>query len=295
MVRESRVAPLRTRFAPSPTGYLHLGHIASAIYVWGVARRIGGEVCLRIEDHDQSRSRPEYVIQILEDLSWLGFEWVGEHHVQMENQDRYRKGLELLDTEGSLFNCSCSRKDILEFRNSSHQELWYPGTCRFKKLNQCPSSGVRWMVPQIEVSFEDLLLGLQSQKPAEQCGDLLLKDRHGNFTYHFSTVVDDIWDKIDFVVRGQDLLESSGRQLLLARSLGRLAPIRYYHHPLITDHLGNKLAKKSFSEPIKNLRDLGYSKESLLGEAAFQVGILPKPQKIKATIVEDLVGFNGRI
>ena len=212
-----------TRFAPAPTGFLHLGHVVNAIYVWGMARAKGGRVLLRIENHDRQRSRPEYEQAILEDLDWLGFVADEPPVRQSERGNVYDAALERLRTAGLIYACECSRTGIAA-ASQAGQELRYPGTCRDKNLPEQPGLGVRVrMEPSVE-RFDDVRHGPQQQRPFEQCGDLLVRDRDGNWTYQFAVTVDDDVQGITLVIRGDDLLSSTGRQIQLARLLGRSTP-----------------------------------------------------------------------
>jgi glutamyl-tRNA synthetase/glutamyl-Q tRNA(Asp) synthetase len=262
-----------TRFAPSPTGHLHLGHVVNAIYVWGVARAMGGRVRLRIEDHDRIRSREPFESAILEDLAWLGFvPDDGLHPVrrQSENESAYTRALTALQATHHVYACACSRKDIGSER--------YPGTCRHRRLRAGDAlprgMGIRVLLDAAPEPFHDLALGDVVQTPAEQCGDLLLKDRDGHWTYQFAVTVDDIDDGITHVIRGLDLLSSTGRQIKLARMLGRLHPPHFFHHPLIVKPDGEKLSKASGDSGVRDLRGAGEGPSLVLGRAAAAVGLI---------------------
>ena len=273
-----------TRFAPSPTGYLHLGHVVNAIYVWGVARALGGEVLLRLEDHDRIRCRPEYEAALIEDLAWLGFApataaWTR----QRERSPVYEQALEQLRHTAEVYVCDCSRKDIGGGR--------YSGRCRTRALADGPRRGLRVVMPAGVELFDDLALGAQEQSPAEQCGDLLLRDRDGNWTYQFAVTVDDWRQQVTHVIRGADLLTSTGRQLRLARMLGRAALPRVLHHPLIVKPSGEKLSKSDGDTGVRELRAEGLSAPDVIGRAAAQVGLIP----VAAPLAADEVGalFQG--
>ena len=217
-----------TRFAPSPTGYLHLGHVANAIWVWGLARALGGRVLLRIEDHDRGRCRPEYERAMLDDLEWLGLEpdlgTPGElagpsPYRQSDAGDLYQAALERLARAGLVFGCDCTRKGIASTEGDVfNEETRYPGRCRARTLTPGPGIGARLMIEAEVERFVDARLGPQAQDPAAQCGDLLLRDRLGQWTYQFAVTVDDRRHGVDLVVRGVDLLPSTGRQIRLARA-----------------------------------------------------------------------------
>jgi glutamyl/glutaminyl-tRNA synthetase len=259
-----------TRFAPAPTGFLHLGHVVNAMQVWGAARTQGGEVLLRIEDHDRQRSRIEYEASILEDLAWLGFRHDGEMVRQSERGPLYHRALQQLIDRGLVYGCTCSRAEILSGSGSRDpgSEPRYPNTCREKKVPL--GDGVGWRVviePGVE-RFVDGILGPQEQDPSEQCGDLLARDRLGNWTYQFAVTVDDHLQRITDVIRGEDLLASTGRQLRLARLLGRSTMPRYSHHRLIMKSPAQKLSKSDGDTGIRDLRAAGWSADQVLQKAA---------------------------
>jgi glutamyl-Q tRNA(Asp) synthetase len=280
-----------TRFAPAPTGHLHIGHVVNAIWVWGLARAYGGHVLLRIEDHDRGRCRAEYEASILDDLDWLGLVPDGADtrtfregaHAQRQSDSiaRYAARLAALEARGLAYPCICSRADIARSAGVEHsavptegRELRYPGTCRIRALAAAATHARR-----VEMSagaperFDDLRLGPQVQDPSVQCGDVLVRDRHGNFTYQFAVVVDDIDQGVNVVVRGEDLLESTGRQLRLARLLGRTEPAQFLHHPLIRHPDGRKLSKSAGDTGVRELRASGVSAAELLGRAAALGGL----------------------
>jgi glutamyl-tRNA synthetase/glutamyl-Q tRNA(Asp) synthetase len=285
----------RTRFAPSPTGHLHLGHVVNAIYVWGVARALGGRVVIRIEDHDRQRARAEFEASILEDLEWLGLQsdlepphppaspghGFGARTVRQRDRHAvYERALERLWSQGLVYACECSRRQI-EDAGGAGDELRYPGTCRSRGL---PLEGrpLRVRLPEHEVVFDDALLGSQHQVPAGQCGDLLLRDRVGQWTYQFAATVDDADQEIDLVIRGADLLPSTGRQILLARLLGREQPPLFLHHPLIVGADGAKLSKSNGDTGIRELRAAGVTAAEVLGRAAARAGLLDRERPLAA-------------
>jgi glutamyl/glutaminyl-tRNA synthetase len=280
----------RTRFAPSPTGHLHLGHVANALHVWGIARAYGGEVLLRLEDHDRCRCRPEYEVSILEDLEWLGLAPdVGpaaelrrspSAHRQSDNCPRYEAALKRLAAMHQVYACDCSRKKIGVASDLADQEIRYTGRCRDRNLEAGPGRGIRLTIEGGAERFGDLLLGWQEQTPASQCGDVLVKDRLGNWTYQFAVVVDDLDDRIDLVIRGQDLLASTGRQIRMGRMLGRAEPPAFVHHPLIRHSSGQKLSKANRDTGVRDLRASGISAAAVLGEAAYLTGLAQSARDI---------------
>lgn len=269
-------SPLRTRFAPSPTGYLHLGHVAHALHVWKVAGELGAEVIFRMEDHDRGRCRPEFEAAIIEDLAWLGFTCHGTMTRQSEREAIYRDFASKLHAAGLLYGCACSRKEVLARTGDSvtGEELRYDNHCRAQGMPLDFHIGWRVQLPDSEVRFEDLRLGPTQQNPQRQCGDLLIRDRHGNWTYQFCVVVDDWLQGVNLVVRGEDLFPSTGRQILLGGLLGRDNPPRYFHHPLIYDtETGKKLSKRDLAHAVRELRHAGVAPELVLRKAARLCGI----------------------
>lgn len=272
------MAPLITRFAPSPTGYLHLGHVVSALYVWGIGRALGAKILLRIEDHDRSRSRAAYEDAIHADLAWLGFQADATYR-QSDARAEHDAALVRLALVARVYGCDCSRKTIAASMPDAARadELHYDGTCRTRGLGwrQGEAHGVRVELPSRIEHTRDLLLGDLQQNPAEQCGDLLLRDRQGNYTYQHAVVADDLREGVNLVIRGQDLTASTGRQIALARLLGRDEPIHFAHHPLVVDGDGRKLGKRFLSEGVATRRAAGEDGAAVLGEAAFVAGLIP--------------------
>ena len=248
-----------TRFAPAPTGYLHLGHVVNALHVWGAAQAAGGRVILRIEDHDRQRSRPEYEAALLEDLAWLGFEADGPLVRQSERDPVYRAALKSLIDEGLVYGCSCTRAQLVDGR--------YPNTCRDRGIPLTDEVGWRVAMPPGVETFTDRWLGPQQQDPAGQCGDLLIRDRHGNWTYQFAATVDDYVQGITDVIRGRDLLDSTGRQIRLARLLGRTEPPRFAHHELVMKNATEKLSKSDGDTGVRDLRAAGWTASRALDRA----------------------------
>ncbi len=306
--------PIISRFAPAPTGFLHLGHVVNAVYVWGVtrdrARSTGsgpGRVLLRIEDHDQGRSRRQFEAAILEDLAWLGFAPDEPPVRQSDRGDIYRHALEQLRRRGLVYACDCSRAEIAggqaglkpcatdddaavvaqAFRPAetgdgaavvaqafrpADVELRYPGTCANRGLAEGPGRGLRVrLAPSVE-RFVDLRLGPQEQRPSEQCGDLLVRDRDGNWTYQLAATVDDYVQGVTLVIRGVDLLASTGRQLQLARLLGRAEPLEFLHHPLIMKSPTQKLSKSDGDTGVREMLAHGLTPAQVIERAMALVG-----------------------
>jgi len=286
---------VKTRFAPAPTGYLHLGHVVNALYVWGMARAAGGNVLLRIEDHDRQRSRLDYERAIREDLDWLGFVPDEDGGRQSERGAFYEVALADLRGRNLLYACGCSRTAIDNASpvGSGFSRI-YPGTCRRKSLPERPGFGVRiHLEPSVE-RFDDLCHGPQEQRPFQQCGDLLARDRDGNWTYQFAVTVDDLRQEITHVIRGDDLLDSTGRQLQLARLLGREGPPIFLHHPLVMKSTTQKLSKADHDTSVRDLRAAGRSAAEVIGEAARLANLIDRPRPVCATEAAVLTGNRGR-
>ena len=296
-----------SRFDPAPTGFLHLGHVVNALYVWGVTRSAGGGVLLRIEDHDRHRSRRVYESAILDDLEWLGFlpddPTIAAFRAgrasglcsgrQSERGEIYSAALARLRDAGRVYACECSRSQVMRTA-ASLDELRYPGTCRSKGLAEAPDRGTRVRLDETVESFDDLRHRRQAQCPIEQCGDVLVRDRDGNWTYQFAVTVDDLTQGVTLVIRGDDLLASTGRQIQLARLLGRTAPPRFLHHPLVMKSTTQKLSKADRDTSVRDLRARGLSAEEVIGKAAHLVGLIPEARPLAASSAEtvpSLVAF----
>ncbi len=275
----------RTRFAPAPTGGLHLGHAVSAVYVWGIARAFGGSVLLRIEDHDRLRCRARFDAAILDDLAWLGLEpdnarlGLPQPLRQSEDGAVYEATFDALNRTGRIYACRCSRRDVAThaMANEAAGETRYPGSCRDARVPAEATLARRIRLDGSAVRFEDVRHGPCVQVPASQCGDLLLRDRNGQWTYQYSVVVDDLRHGANVVIRGDDLLQSTGRQILLARAMGHSEESIYLHHPLVVHANGVKLSKSNGDTSLSALRDGGWSPAKLLGHAAWLGGLQAAP------------------
>ena len=272
----------------------------NALYVWGVARATGGRVLLRVEDHDRERSRPAYEAALLEDLEWLGF--VPDHpplaafragpcEGRQRDRDRhYRTALDQLRAAGLVYACDCTRAAIAAVGPlGAGGEHRYPGTCAMRHVPETGRTGLRVQVPDATVDLHDLLQGPQSQRPCDQCGDLLVRDRRGNWTYQFVAAVDDLLTGVTLVIRGTDLLASTGRQVLLGRLLGREQPAAFLHHGLIMQTPTQKLSKSDGATGVRDLRALGWTPARVIGEAARLGGLLDYSQDVQASDAAGLV------
>lgn len=281
-----------TRFAPSPTGNLHLGHIASAMLIWLFARKIGGKIVLRIEDHDRQRSSKKYETSILEDLKKLGFFSVFQIgfypkglegvYRQSDYSERYQKNFEKLREKGLVYACNCSRKSL-------KSNAIYPGNCATKNLPFTRDHSIRFVVNSKKTVAEDLVIGQITSFPKTDCGDFVIKDRNGNWSYQFCVVCDDYYDKVNLVIRGEDILESTGRQIKLEQELFTSSRKKYYlHHPLLLDEKDQKLGKKIRSLSIKDQLSDGITPNEILGKASFLLGLTSKDQPIS---LEELFSY----
>jgi glutamyl/glutaminyl-tRNA synthetase len=267
-----------TRFAPAPTGYLHLGHVANAIWTWALARRSGADVLLRIEDHDRQRCRPEYDAALLEDLEWLGFraDLGPVRQTDADAQIAYETSLALLRTAGLVYGCDCTRSTFARWAGE-HGRAWSgpgcPGTCRER--------GVTGPVLRIALgggseAWTDRLAGQREGEVAPN-GDLPARDRHGNWSYGFCVVVDDLRQGVDLVVRGEDLLDATAAHIRLGRRLGRATPPAFAHHPLVRRPDGSKLSKSAGDTGVRELRQSGGSPDDVIALAAQMTGFFEQP------------------
>ena len=256
---------MATRFAPSMTGYLHLGHLYHLLWVYAYAERMGAPVFLRIEDHDRSRARLSYEKALFADLAAFGIKWKGDVLRQQDDLTFYDQRLAFLVKAGVVYGCRCSRRELINLQPAGISERVCPGRCSDMKL---PLKGhtVRFRMASYRIKFNDGWLGWQEQVPAQQCGDFAIRDRTGQYTYQFCCVCDDIRQEIRHVVRGEDLLSSTGRQIQLFDAFG-MPPPSYLHHPLLCDEAGNKLSKRQHTCSLRSRLEEGSSPEQLLGEA----------------------------
>lgn len=267
----------RGRIAPSPTGYLHLGHARTFLIAAERAREAGGILVLRNEDMDPGRCRREYAEAMFEDLHWLGIRWDegpdcgGPHapYSQSERRPSYLGIWQRLRDAGFIYPCTCSRKDLslaASAPNDADDEPVYPGTCRHHSASGFENpAGVNWRfrVPHGEIiQFEDLRLGLQNYVAGRDFGDFVLWRRDDVPAYQLAVVADDHAMQITEVVRGADLLKSTARQLLLYRALG-FGPPDFYHCDLVRDEAGVRLAKRHDALSIRRLRESGCSPEEV--------------------------------
>jgi|SRR5579884_2510426 len=291
--------PERGRYAPSPTGDLHLGNLRTALLAWLFARCKHGQFVLRIEDLDRPRVRPGATARMLSDLHWLGLDWdegpdVGgpyTPYTQSERQEIYQTYLRKLIDEGRVYPCYCSRADIARAASAPHGEEGprYPGTCRTLtgvQRREREASGrhpsLRFRVDEDRVvEFTDLIAGTQQQHVQQAIGDFILYRSDGIFAYQFAVVVDDGLMHINQVVRGADLLSSTARQILLFEALGFPIPT-FAHIPLMLDSEGKRLSKRIESAGLQPLRAAGATPEQVVGQLAADCGLLENGTSISA-------------
>jgi glutamyl-Q tRNA(Asp) synthetase len=255
-----------TRFAPSPTGRLHLGHAFSAVLGHDAARRSGGRFLLRVEDLDQGRSRPEFVHGIYEDMQWLGLEWDEPALVQSQRTSAYEEALDTLRDQALVYACFCTRADIAQSLTAPHGDAAtsYPGTCR--TLPDDPerraSTPHCWRLDSAK-PLQTVRLPSWSEADGEsfrareeQIGDAILARKDAPASYHLSCVVDDAASGVTMVVRGADLRPSTPIQRLLQGLLGLPQPT-YLHHPLVTHEDGRRLAKRDLAPTLAAMREAG--------------------------------------
>lgn len=260
----------RGRLAPTPSGYLHLGHAQTFWTAYQRAKEAGGQLIFRHDDLDRARCRPEFVEAAEVDLAWLGMSWDLGPYFQSQRQELYQECWEKLKREGWIYACSCSRKEIQRAQQAPHQgeeEPIYPGTCR-----QRPGSGEvrswRFRVPPGQVvSFVDGLQGPQSFVAGQDFGDFVVWKPGEGASYQLACAVDDGLMEVSEVVRGADLLLSSARQILLFQALDLAIP-DFYHCPLRLDESGRRLAKRHDALALRELKARGMSPQEILSSFA---------------------------
>ncbi|WP_106394443.1 tRNA glutamyl-Q(34) synthetase GluQRS [Enhygromyxa salina] len=276
--------PVVGRYAPSPTGRLHLGNARTGLLAWLSARAAGGRFVMRVEDLDPQRSKRAHEQRQLDDLRWLGLDWdegpdVGGPHGpyrQSERGEHYEEALARLDT----FACTCTRRELREAREAHDAvsaphgaEPVYPGTCRDGPTHPERPAARRWRVPAGEVWFDDRIAGRRRQNVAREVGDFVLRRADRAWAYQLAVVVDDAAMGVTEIVRGADLLDSSPRQILLQRSLGLPTPT-YAHVPLIVGPDGGKLNKRHGAPDLSALREAGVDPRRVVAALARSAGLL---------------------
>lgn len=274
------------RFAPSPSGRMHLGNVFSAMLAWLSVRSKGGEMVLRIEDLDPDRCRPEYAETLKEDLRWLGLDWDREQIPQSKRSEAYAACFDALFSRGLVYPCYCSRGELhaASAPHASDGRLLYAGTCRGltpeQRSEKTKAPAWRLEVPDRVYGFTDGLQGEFSENLARDCGDFIIRRADGVYAYQLAVVTDDAAGGVTEVVRGMDLLDSTPRQLYLYQLLG-LQPPKFYHVPLLTAPDGRRLSKREKDLDMGALRQT-HTPEQLLGKLACLAGVLDRPEPMSA-------------
>ena len=262
---------ITTRFAPSPTGYLHLGSAYAALVAWRRARAASGRFLLRLEDIDTSRSRPAFAAAVLEDLAWLGLDWDGPVRVQTEHLAEYNAVLAALAARGLLYRCYCTRSDVTRAATAPHgpDGPVYPGTCRHLPTGANPGQPhalrldiAKALAETGPLTWEEEGQGCIPCDPAA-FGDIVLARRETPASYHLCVTHDDALQGVTLVSRGADLQPATSIHRLLQALMGWPAP-RYHHHAVLTDSSGRRLAKRDESATIRALRTAGLTPGAVL-------------------------------
>lgn len=300
-------SPPRSRYAPSPTGPLHLGNIRTALIAWLQARLNNAAFVMRIEDLDESRSVEGSQAQMLSDLEWLGLDWdegpdlggACGPYVQSERKEIYEAALSYLDTEHNVFRCYCSRKDIAEASSAPHgRGRIYPGTCRHLTLEeervvQAEKNGkqpsYRMRTSDDVIAVKDEVAGSLEQIISNDVGDFVIRRADGFFAYQLAVVVDDLLMGITDVLRAVDLFDSTPRQVWLFQRLGSPRIPRFWHVPLMKDASGKRLSKRDGSTSLGELKDQGFSARDVIGKLAHSLGWQTDEEPLSATELLDSV------
>ncbi|WP_274361373.1 tRNA glutamyl-Q(34) synthetase GluQRS [Paenibacillus thermotolerans] len=294
---------IRGRFAPTPSGFMHIGNLSTALLAWLQVRKAGGRFVLRMEDIDKPRSKPELARQIIEDLRWLGLDWdegPGEGgpyapYLQSLREAYYEEAFRKLQYSGWLYPCYCSRADLAALATAPHglhaEGPVYPGTCRALTDEQRRSHealkrpSYRFALPDKPFVFKDGIAGTQ-RFPAGAGGDFVVKRADAVIGYQLAVVVDDAAMHITDVVRGSDLLDSTPRQLALYDALGLPAP-RFAHVPLLLGPDGRRLSKRDASLTAAAIRQHGLAAETVVGMIAHVIGWIEKPEPLRPSELVD--------
>lgn len=307
--KELRREGIRGRYAPSPTGSLHLGNLRTALYAWLQVRLQGGVLVLRMEDLDLPRVQEGSAEEILADLRWLGLDWdegpgVGgpaAPYVQSERSAIYEAVLSWLDQRDLVFRCYCSRKDVREASSAPHGPggIAYPGTCRFlspeeeervRKQKRGRKPSYRFRVASREVVVEDRIAGSYREELSRDVGDFIIRRRDDLFAYQLAVVVDDAMMGITDVVRGEDLLSSAPRQVALFEAL-QVEPPHFWHVPLMRDEGGERLSKRDGSDSLKYYREKGWDGPKMIGFLASSLGWIEQGARLSAGELSEEIGL----
>ncbi len=282
------------RFAPTPSGRMHLGNVFSALMAWLGARSAGGRMVLRIEDLDPRAQDRSVARLLMDDLTWLGLDWDEGPYFQSERGDLYADAIEHLGEQGLTYPCFCTRSELhaATAPNASDGTYVYQGTCRnlspeeVARKARLRRPATRLRVPDEDdpagtVTFDDVVYGRCSEMLARECGDFLVRRSDGVVAYQLAVVVDDALMGVTQVVRGHDLLGSAPRQIYLQRLLGFGSP-SYAHVPLLVDPDGRRLSKRDHDLDLGIIRDGGFSSRQVVGFLASLVGLAEKGEEVSA-------------
>lgn len=275
----------RGRYAPSPTGVLHLGNLRTALLSWLVARLEGGEWLLRIDDLDTPRNRPGAEASILADLHWLGLDWDGPALRQSERRGLYATVLSSLRRQGALYPCRCSRRLLADISAPHGAAPVYPGFCRRRPRSWGPEQGRlpswRLALAPGPLAWPEQLAARGSLEASTAVGDVVLRRADGFLAYHLATAVDEAWLGISTVVRGADLWAATAAQVAVMRQLGAEPPA-YWHVPLWRDGAGQRLSKRSAAEGLQGLQQQGLDSPAVVGVLASSLGLVPAGSRLSA-------------
>ncbi len=280
------------RFAPSPTGRMHLGNMFSALLSWLSVKSKGGEWLLRIEDIDPQRSRQVYADLQMKDLEWLGLTWDATPVYQHERGALYQEAFDHLESKGLTYPCYCTRADLLATQapHESDGRVVYKGTCRNLPPQPGKTAATRLIVPQRAITFVDGHYGTQTVDLSKEVGDFIIRRKDGAWAYQLAVVVDDALMGVTEVVRGRDLLLSTPQQIYVAELLGYPAP-RFIHLPLLCNTEGQRLSKRDKSLDMGSLRER-YQPEEIIGQLAFWAGLQTDTTPITAENLIPLFSWN---
>ncbi len=282
-----------TRLAPSPTGALHLGNLRTFLVNWALARRDGWSIAMRIEDLDGPRVKPGAIEQTLDILRWIGLDWDGPIRIQSADLEPYIEAMRQLADHGCVYPCELTRSEIEAAAAAPHGpegESPFPAAMRPTVLPRRfdnVDTNWRFVAPDRTIEFDDHFAGHIERSPARDCGDFVVWTRRGQPAYQLAVVVDDASQGITDVVRGDDLIDSAARQMLLIEALGLGPQPRYTHLPLVVGEDGRRLAKRHGDTRIAQYRDQGASAERLVGLMAFWCSLSARREPMSADEFRD--------
>lgn len=285
------------RFAPSPSGRMHLGNVFSALLAWLSVKSQNGEMVLRIEDLDPDRCRPEYAEVLKEDLLWLGLTWDREQTKQSLRTAAYEEVFEALREKGMVYPCYCTRTELhaASAPHASDGRVLYAGTCRSltdeERAQKTKAPAWRLVMPEREIAFTDGLQGAYKEDLAKDCGDIIIRRADGVYAYQLAVVTDDADGGITQVVRGMDLMSSTPRQLYLYELMGKTPPA-FYHVPLLVAPDGRRLSKREKDLDMGALRKT-MMPEALLGHIAHLAGVIERDEPASAEELAKIFDWNN--